>query len=482
MGSILIIGLGPGDMDLISHGGLKALQSGKKTYLRTCKHPIVEDLKNFGICFDELDYFYEKEEAFDQVYDKISRFIVDKGQLEDIIYAVPGHPRVAEMTVSLIEEYALAKNIKVDIIPSMSFVDAMFNYLSVDPVYGFKLMDALNIDKEQIDTSCASVITQVYDKYIASNVKLKLMEYYHEEEYIYVVKGAGIKSKEEKHKIKLYEMDRYDIYDYLTSIYIPISTTKMRYEVKDLEDIMIKLRSEDGCPWDKKQTHESLKTHIIEEAYELLNAIDNKDTDEIIEELGDILLHVVFHSQIGKESGYFNITDVCESICKKLTYRHPHVFKGENINEDDYLKKWEELKKEEKGEETITQSLKRIPNHLPALMKAHKVQHKASLVGFDWDDIADVYKKIEEEYKEVIDAHRLNNIEYIEEELGDLLFSVVNLTRFLNVEPEEALNKTTKKFIKRFNFIEDTAIKMNKSVKDMTLEEMDNLWNLSKKL
>ncbi len=480
MGSIVIVGLGPGDFSLISHGALKSLKEGKNIYFRTKKHPIVKDLIKENIQFTALDEFYEKEGKFEDVYEKISEFIIEKGKKEDLLYAVPGHPRVAEKTVELIEEYGAKEGINIEVIPSMSFVDAMFHFLKIDPAHGFKLVDALSLENEKIDTKSNMVITQVYDKFIASSVKLHLMEYYDDEEEIYIVKGAGIKDIEEKHKVKLYELDRMDVFDYLTSFYVPKGKIKKYYEVSDLQDILEKLRSENGCPWDKKQTHESLKLHLVEEAYEVVDAIDKQDLEEMVEELGDVLLQVVFHAQLGKEEGYFNLSEISKGICEKLIFRHPHVFGEENYSEEEFKKKWEELKKEEKGEETLTEGLKRIPKHLPALMKAKKVQHKAALVGFDWDNIEDVYKKVEEEYKEVIDAHRENNIQYIEEELGDLLFSIVNLARFLKVDPEEALNLTTQKFIKRFGFIENTALSQGKKLENMTLEEMDNLWNMAK--
>ena len=240
------------------------------------------------------------------------------------------------------------------------------------------------------------------------------------------------------------------------------------------------LRSPEGCEWDKKQTHETLKKSLIEEAYEVNQAIDNDDIDELIEELGDVLLQVVFHSQIGEEEGFFNLGDITSAICKKLIHRHPHVFKNENIDMNEFDKTWEDLKREEKGETTVTEGLKRIPAYLPALMKAQKIQKKAALVGFDWDNIEDVHKKVKEEYKELLDECKSGNIKYIKEELGDLLFSIVNLARFLKVDPEEALNMTNAKFIKRFDFVEQGAIKSNKRLEDMTLEEMDKLWEKAK--
>jgi len=250
--------------------------------------------------------------------------------------------------------------------------------------------------------------------------------------------------------------------------------------VYDLQSIMKVLRSPEGCEWDKKQTHETLKKSLIEEAYEVNQAIDNDDIDELIEELGDVLLQVVFHSQIGEEEGFFNLGDITSAICKKLIHRHPHVFKNENIDMNEFDKTWEDLKREEKGETTVTEGLKRIPAYLPALMKAQKIQKKAALVGFDWDNIEDVHKKVKEEYKELLDECKSGNIKYIKEELGDLLFSIVNLARFLKVDPEEALNMTNAKFIKRFDFVEQGAIKLNKRLEDMTLEEMDKLWEKAK--
>lgn len=480
MGKISIVGLGPGDYSLISQGALEALNSSSRIYLRTEKHPIVEKLKE-NINYTSLDYFYDKEDDFESVYSNISKFIIDSSKDGDLVYAVPGHPRVAENTVSIIESIANEKNLEVETIPSMSFVDAMFNYLAVDPASGFKLLDAFEIENSYIDTNTSMIITQIYDNFIASNVKLKLLEYYDYDQEVCIVNGAGVKNLESKKYVKLHELDRSEnLFNYLTSLYIPKSSKKMYNTVHDLEIIMNTLRSPNGCDWDKKQTHESLKKYVIEESYELCQAIDNDDIDEIIEELGDILLQVIFHCQIGQEEGCFDLKEVTNGICNKLIHRHPHVFKNVELDMNKFERTWEELKKEEKGETTVTEGLKRIPKFLPALIKSEKVQHKAALVGFDWDDISCIYKKIEEEYQELLDECKAGNIKYIKEELGDLLFSVVNLSRFLGIDPEEALNSTVNKFINRFEFIEQSAIKLHKNLEEMTLEEMDELWEKAK--
>ncbi len=444
---------------------------------------------------------------------KISEFIVEEGKSEDVVYAVPGHPRVAEKTVDMIEKLAKENNIDVDVVASMSFVDAMFEALAFDPSNGFRLVDAFEMQTSYIDTDINLIVTQVYDEFIASEVKLYLMDRYDDEQEVYIVRGAGIKGEEFIKKVRLCELDwAENEFDYLTSLYVPKVENKKYNTVHDLELIMDKLRDPDGCDWDKKQTHESLKNSVIEEAYELYNAIENDDIDEMIEELGDVLLQVIFHCQIGKEEGMFDLGEVANGICTKLITRHPHIFGDANINREEFEKTWEEIKKKEKGESTITEGIKRIPVYLPALMKAEKVQHKAALVGFDWDDIYDVFSKVEEEYEEVREAYELDfagfvadkyagedvlekikeesadlldeyhrmKIQYIKEELGDLLFSIVNLARFLDVDTTEALNGTIDKFVNRFGFVEEKIIESGKTFDEMSLEEMDAFWDQAK--
>lgn len=481
MGKISIVGLGPGDYSLISQGALEALQTGERIFLRTEKHPIVDKLKE-TIQYTSLDYFYDSEDNFENVYNKISEYIVELAKEGDLVYAVPGHPRVAEKTVSIIESLASQKGVEVETIASMSFVDAMFNYLQVDPADGFKLIDAFEIENSYIDTNTSMIITQIYDPFIASNIKLKLMEYYDYDQEVCIVNGAGVKNLESKKYLPLHELDRPEnLFDYLSSLYIPKSAKKMYNTVNDLENIMSTLRGPNGCDWDKKQTHESLKKYIIEEAYELCQAIENDDIDEIIEELGDILLQVVFHAQVGKEEGFFDMKEVVNGICTKLIHRHPHVFNDVDLDMTKFEKTWEELKQEEKGESSTSEGLRRIPKHLPALIKAEKVQHKAALVGFDWDNIDGVFEKIQEEYKELLDECKQGNIKYIKEELGDLLFSIVNLARFLHIDSEDALNGTSHKFINRFEFMEQRASELHKKFEELSLDEMEELWKEAKK-
>ncbi|HHY41590.1 MAG TPA: nucleoside triphosphate pyrophosphohydrolase [Thermoanaerobacterales bacterium] len=250
----------------------------------------------------------------------------------------------------------------------------------------------------------------------------------------------------------------------------------------DLVEIMAKLRGNPGCPWDKSQTHETLKPFIIEEAYEVVDAISRKSREDLIEELGDLLLQIVFHSRIGEERGEFDIGDVIEGICEKMIRRHPHIFGDVAVEgTDEVLKNWEEIKREEKDMKSEAESMMNIPKALPALMKAFKVQEKAARVGFDWDDISGAIDKVYEELDELKEVYNAGNSDKIREEMGDLLFACVNVARFLEVEPELALNDAVKKFINRFNFVEATAAEFDKSLQDMSLQEMEELWQQSKK-
>ncbi len=250
------------------------------------------------------------------------------------------------------------------------------------------------------------------------------------------------------------------------------------------------LRAPGGCPWDREQTHESLTRCLVEEAYEVVEAIEKKDTHNLKEELGDVLLQVVMHAQIAEEAGEFSMTDIANAVSEKMLRRHPHVFEkksGQNpqnnaLAVDNVLELWENVKQGEKKIFSETDDMRNIPRHLPALLRSEKIQAKAKRVGFDWDDVSEAFLKVREETLELEEAYRLRDQNHIKEELGDLLFAVVNVARFLDIDPEEALNFTSQKFIQRFSYIESQALIDGRRLIDMTLSEMDELWEKAKTL
>ena len=236
------------------------------------------------------------------------------------------------------------------------------------------------------------------------------------------------------------------------------------------------------CPWDRAQTHESLRICMLEEAYEVCEAIDRQDESNLREELGDVLLQVLFHSQLAMEKGLFDLREVINGACEKLIRRHPHVFSKESAESvDKALERWENVKRAENGERSYADRLRSVPSALPSLMRSYKIQAKAAEVGFDWDDVSGPFRKMEEEMAELLDAFRKNDEEGIEAEIGDLLFSVVNAARFLRVNPEQALNATSDRFVKRFALMEEEASAQGQTLKEMTLCEMDALWEEAKR-
>lgn len=251
-----------------------------------------------------------------------------------------------------------------------------------------------------------------------------------------------------------------------------------RYDFNDLLEVMELLRGEGGCPWDREQTHKSIRRNFIEEVYEACEAIDNEDNTHLCEELGDVLLQVVFHTHMAKSEGAFDIDDVTDGICRKLILRHPHIFGSVSVSGSaEVLENWEEIKKREKGQDTYTQAMEQVAKSLPALIYAEKIQKKAKKSGFDWDDVSGALEKVREETEEL--ACAITQQTNAEEELGDLLFSVVNVARFLDLDPEEALSKAARKFQARFAKVEEMA---GAALKGMSLAEMDKLWEKAKTL
>lgn len=479
---IKIIGLGPGAPEALTVGALRLLKNSKNIFFRTEIHPTVDFIKEEGIEFETFDKYYNTLENFDDVYKSIAEDLIKKHEeLGDLIYAVPGHPLVAEISVTNLIKLCEKNNIEYEIVPAVSFIDAMMDRLKIDPMEGLKIIDAFDINNQILDKRIGTIITQVYNQFIASEVKLKLLERYNDETKIIFVRAAGVEGVESIREIPLYELDMQEDIDYLTSVYIPkdINNKKDIYDLITIVDI---LRGDYGCPWDREQTHESLRNAIIEEAYEVAEAIDKVDDDALIEELGDVLLHVIFHAAIGREEGYFELSDIISGICDKMVFRHPHIFKDEDVNSSKEVEEnWEELKREEKGFETLTEELEAVCRALPSLLRADKVQKKANSVGFDFENVEDASNKVIEELREVLEVYKSENKDRITEEVGDLLFACVNVARFLKVDEEKALNKTTDKFIKRFKHIEETALKKNLKLTEMTLKEMDELWEEAKK-
>ena len=257
---------------------------------------------------------------------------------------------------------------------------------------------------------------------------------------------------------------------------------KSKYGFDDLCEIMRLLREPGGCPWDREQTHESIKSSFIEETYEVIEAINKNDKTLMCEELGDVLLQVVFHAEIERGENTFDISDVCDGICKKLIERHPHVFASDSADTpQEVLVKWDEIKRKTKGQKSQGDSMKAVPLELPALMRAQKLQSKAKKAGFDWDDVSGAFDALRGEIAELEEAKKEKDLVAVEDELGDVLFSAVNVARFLGVDSEEALTKASNKFLKRYLIVEKLAKERNIDMKATPIEELDKLWVEAKK-
>lgn len=482
MKKIKIVGMGPGDASLITLGTYRELISTPNLFLRTAIHPTVAQLDADGISYQALDHFYEEGTSFATVYQNIVSFLINTvKECSELIYAVPGSPLVAEQTVQLLLEQAGRHKIECDILPGMSFLEVLYQRLQMDPIKGVTIVDAEDIEN-YTPSSTSLVITQVYNATIASNLKLYLMDFYDDEQEIIYIHNLSLPD-ESIRTIPLYELDRQADIDHLTSVVIKNPHRKVftgeRFELAPLEETIRRLREPDGCPWDILQTHKSVRANLLEEVHEVIEAIDLEDDKLLCEELGDVLMQVVFHGRMAEQAGLFTMQDIIDGVNEKLIRRHPHVFGDMQLDDAaKVLDNWEKLKQQEKLERTSI--LDGVPKNLPALMQAYKLQKKASKVGFDWDKIDPVWKKCAEEIAELQEAISSGNTENIVEEYGDLLFALVNWARFLKVEPELALLQANRKFKQRFQYVEKRVHELNRDWKTFSLAELDEIWDESK--
>ena len=482
MSKLYIIGLGPGDIDALTLGAINRIKSGDKNFVRTVNHPTMEYFSQNNIKFSSFDYLYEEKEDFADVYESIADTLIQELETFGTInYYVPGNPMVAEKSVNLLIE-KLPKD-KYEIVTGLSFVEPILETVGLDLIEGLKIVDGIGLKYTDIDINSNMIITQTYSKMVVSELKLIISEIYGDDYKVYLIHGAGLKDELVEY-IPISKLDWSESINVLTSVFIP-KVDKEKYKIFDYNDVVNltkTLRGENGCPWDREQDHRSIRQSLIEEAYELVEAIDEDDTDHIAEEVGDLLFQCVFHTEIAYENGYFNPIKVTSTLVNKLITRHPHVFFEKSVdNSKEVLYNWNKIKYENRNITSLAEKLKNIPK-LPALMRSFKVQEKAAEVGFDWDNLEGPSRKVLEEYHEILEAVNLYDSDdtRIEEEVGDLIFAVVNLSRFLNVNPEVALSKTIGKFTKRLEKMELKAQLMGIVLEGMTLEELDNLWDAVK--
>lgn len=483
MHQLTIIGLGAGDFEQLPIGVYRKLKQAKKICVRTKEHAVLDELTEEGIEFESFDAIYEKHDDFLPVYQEIVATLLGYLETEDIIYAVPGHPLMAEMTVQLLIEAEKEGKVQLKIEGGQSFLDAVFGALRIDPIEGFELVNGTTFSIHQVNMYKHLLIAQVYDQFSASEVKLTLLEKYHPDYPVTIVTAAG--SKDEKIRtVPLHELDHVAEINNLTTVYVPPIQNKedALREWSTFRDIISTLRSPEGCPWDRTQTHESLKRYMLEEVHEFLQAIDEQDDEHMIEELGDVLLQVFLQAQIAEDAGYWNLEDALAGVAEKMIRRHPHVFGNVHVDSvEDVNANWEKIKKKEhqdlndnepllKGEYRATSSLQTSYNY----------QRRAAKVGFEWPTIDGVWNKVKEEWEEFRQEIENGTTETRLDEFGDVLFTLVNLARVYKISAEDAMLHANEKFAKRFGYVEKQVMSGRKDFKAYTLEELDQFWQEAK--
>ncbi len=481
---ITILGLGPGDPELLTRQAWVWINQTPEIYLRTDQHPTVKGFPE-GLKVVSFDDLYEKGQSFEEVYAAIVEKVLELGRRpQGVTYAVPGSPFVAEATAPEIMRRAREAGIPVRVLEGMSFLEPTFSAIGLDPFPQTALVDALDLANAHVPSfppTTPALICQIYSREVAAQVKLTLMEVYPDEHPVKLIHAAGT-GEQVVEELPLYEIDRSGLTGLLTSLYLPPLSPDSSFEA--FQEVIAALRAPDGCPWDREQTHQSLRKHLLEETYETLTALDSLDYPSMVEEFGDLLLQIVLHAQIANEEGTFRMSDVIQGIHRKIVRRHPHVFGDVQVaGVGGVLVNWERLKAAERAEkgqngEAVKGLLDGVPTALPALTQAEEIQDRAARVGFDWKEIDGVLEKVKEEIDEIGSAP---DAEALAGEIGDLFFAVVNVARWKKVDAESALRQTNERFRQRFAYIEKAARDQGRTLDQMSFEEMDSLWEAAKR-
>ncbi len=472
--AITVVSLGPGDPKLLTLQTADVLRKSRCLILRTAHHRTADWLREEGVTFADFDALYDEYEDFDALHGEMARRLWAAASDKAVTFAV-----IDAQTDGAVRALRAAcpEDGRVTILPGVTMSDNCLALLpeQFDQSGKVRILPAMDAVTAAPDPATPLLVTELFDRVLASNLKLHLADLYGDEAEV-VLFPSSAKINRKPIVIPMMELDRQRTYDHTVCLFVPAMSLSQRerYCFDDLLQVMHLLRRK--CPWDGEQTHESLRKYLLEEAYEAVGAIDEGDMDHLADELGDVLLQIAFHADIAQEVGEFSISDVTTAIVRKMIYRHAHIFGSVHCDTaEEVAQSWEKLKKAEKGLTTQASVLADVSQGLPALMRAAKVQKKAAQVGFDWDDAVGALPKIHEEADEVLaelEAGRDPG-----EELGDLLFSCVNVARLAGQEPELLLKAATEKFIRRFTAMENLILSDEKSLEGLTLAEMDVYWN-----
>lgn len=498
--AVTIVGLGPGsltDVTLEAHQVfIQAATTNQTVYFRTTIHPTVEPLRQSipDLRIESFDRLYEESDEWDTLYQRIADELCTFAVQGPVVYAVPGHPLVGDTSIQLLLKNARERGLTTRIVAGLSLIEPACTLLELDPfANGLQIVDAIELASLSAEEIAGKLIptvpllvVQVYNRRVASTVKLALSECYPDDWSVKLVRATGIADEENALlEMPLHELDRDTAFtNHLSILYVPPvgAMTSLRLP-ETLRYIIMRLRRDpDGCPWDRQQTHQSLKRYVIEESYEVVEALEEDDMDHLAEELGDLLLQVYLHAEVARQSDEFTLGDVYEHINAKMIRRHPHVFGDREAHTaSQVIQNWEEIKKQERaaaGKDIDAESiLDRVPQATPALMMAQEYQKRVVKTGFEFTSLEGVYAKIAEELAEIKQA---STVEEQAEEIGDLLFIVAKLARFMKIDAEEALRAANRKFRRRFQLMEGYARAEERALTSYSVPEWEALWERAK--